>query len=49
MRNESTACVIGDLSLIRPLGEAGVPVVAVVGDPHDVIVRSRYVVETVVV
>jgi len=49
VRNEPTACVIGDLSLIRPLGEAGVPVVAVVGDPHDVVVRSRYVVETLVV
>jgi D-aspartate ligase len=43
------ACVIGDLSLVRPLGKAGVPVVAVVSDPRAEVARSRYVREAVVV
>ena len=37
------AVVLGDLTLIRPHGMAGIPVVAVVEDPRDVALRSRYV------
>jgi predicted ATP-grasp superfamily ATP-dependent carboligase len=46
---EPLACVIGDVSLVRPLGEAGVPVVAVVDDPRAGVRRSRHVRQTVVV
>src|SRR5262249_52353470 len=33
VKNEPIACVIGDLSLIRPLGTTGIPVAAVVSRP----------------
>lgn len=41
--------VIGDLTLIRPLGWTGVPIVAVSADPRDPSFRSRHVQERVVV
>jgi D-aspartate ligase len=44
-----TACVIGDVSLVRPLGEAGVPVDVVVSDLRAGVARSRYVGETLLV
>lgn len=37
------AVVLGDLTLIRPHGMVGIPVVAVVEDPADVALSSRYV------
>jgi predicted ATP-grasp superfamily ATP-dependent carboligase len=37
------AVVAGDLTLVRPLGWYGIPVVAVTADPEDVTLRSRYV------
>lgn len=37
------AVVLGDLTLVRPLGWAGVPVVAVSPQAGDVVFRSRYV------
>jgi D-aspartate ligase len=37
------ACVIGDLSLVRALGRAGVPVVAATTQADDISARSRYV------
>lgn len=37
------AVVLGDLTLIRPHGMAGIPVVAAVEDPRDVALRSRFV------
>ena len=37
------AVVAGDLTLVRPLGWHGIPIVAVVADPRDVTLRSRYV------
>jgi D-aspartate ligase len=40
---------MGDVTLVRPLGWAGVPVVAVTTDPDDVVRRCRYVVETYLV
>ena len=46
---EPLACVVGDVSLVRPLGEARVPVVAVVDNPRAGVRRSRYVRDTIVV
>jgi predicted ATP-grasp superfamily ATP-dependent carboligase len=37
------AVVAGDLTLVRPLGWYGIPVVAVTADPDDLTLRSRYV------
>lgn len=37
------AVVIGDLTLIRPHGMAGIPVIVATRDPGDVALRSRYV------
>jgi len=37
------AVVLGDLTLVRPVGWAGIPVVAVSPQPDDVAFRSRYV------
>lgn len=35
--------LIGDLTLVRPLGHAGIPVVLVTADPDEPTLRSRYV------
>lgn len=37
------ALVLGDLTLIRPLGEGGIPVIAATTDPVDIVLRSRHV------
>jgi predicted ATP-grasp superfamily ATP-dependent carboligase len=37
------AVVAGDLSLVRPLGWAGIPIVSVVTEPDAAVLRSRYV------
>jgi D-aspartate ligase len=37
------AVVAGDLTLVRPLGWHGVPIIAVTTDPADPVLRSRYV------
>ncbi len=42
------ATVLGDLSLVRPLGRAGLPVAAVSHDPSSTLRLSRYVRELVV-
>ncbi len=39
------AVVLGDLSLVRPLGRASIPIVLAALGPRDVASRSRYVVE----
>lgn len=55
MRNEQVgggrrpAVVLGDLTLVRPLAWAGIPVVSVLTEKDDVTARSRYVRETCVV
>lgn len=36
------ACVIGDLSMVRPLGRCGIPVALVTPDPNSLATRSRY-------
>jgi D-aspartate ligase len=36
------ACVIGDLSLVRALGRARIPVAVVTSDPHAPVARSRF-------
>ena len=43
------AVLIGDLTLARPLGMAGIPVTVVTTTPHDVTLRSRFVRNHVVV
>ena len=43
------AVLMGDLTLARPLGMAGIPVIAVVTAPDDVTIRSRFVQDHVVV
>lgn len=35
--------VMGDLTLVRPHGMAGIPVILATRDPHDIALRSRYV------
>ncbi len=40
--NKTFAVVIGDLSIVRPLGRAGIPVAIATGDPHTSLTRSRY-------
>lgn len=40
---EPIACVIGDLSLVRALGLAGIPVAVVAADRRSPVARSRYV------
>ena len=40
---EVPAVVLGDLTLVRPLGWRGIPVVAVSTTNDDVVFRSRYV------
>jgi D-aspartate ligase len=37
------ALVLGDLTIVRPLVLAGVPVIVATSDPNDVTIRSRYV------
>lgn len=37
------AVVLGDLSLIWPLGMAKIPIILLTADPNDVAIRSRYV------
>lgn len=41
------ACVIGDLSMVRPLGRCGIPVALVTPDPDSLMTRSRYCAEIV--
>jgi predicted ATP-grasp superfamily ATP-dependent carboligase len=43
------AVVLGDLTLVRPLAWAGVPVVAVTTDPEEPALRSRHVLRSLVV
>jgi predicted ATP-grasp superfamily ATP-dependent carboligase len=47
--SEPPAVTIGDLTLVRALGLAGIPSVVVTTDPEDITLRSRYVVGRVVV
>ncbi|HEU4407992.1 MAG TPA: hypothetical protein VFS43_22210 [Polyangiaceae bacterium] len=42
-RRRPPALVLGDLTLVRPHGMAGIPVVVGTTDPDDVTLRSRYV------
>jgi len=35
--------VLGDLTLVRPHGVVGIPVILATRDPHDISLRSRYV------
>ena len=42
-RRRPPAVVLGDLTLVRPHGMAGIPVVVATTDPADVTLRSRYV------
>lgn len=41
--SQPPAVVIGDLTLIRPHGMAGIPVIVATREPRDVALRSRYV------
>jgi predicted ATP-grasp superfamily ATP-dependent carboligase len=42
-RRAAPAVVMGDLTLVRPLVMAGIPVVVATTDPRDVTLRSRFV------
>jgi predicted ATP-grasp superfamily ATP-dependent carboligase len=42
-RGRPPAVIAGDLTLVRPLGWHGIPVIAAITDPDDPVLRSRYV------
>jgi len=48
-RRDVPSVVLGDVSLIRPLGKAGIRIVAVATDANDISLRSKFVSEHVIV
>ena len=47
--NTTPAVLLGDLTLARPLGVAGIPVIVATSNPKDVTLRSRFVSDHILV